>query len=144
MNLLNASLIAIAAMLGVIVLTFPVILALWGWEAWQVLPREIYAREPQRVLGLRPFYLWIAICILGLVEDVFGWLHWSVPYGVAVAAGVIVLTVLLVTHLVWGIRIVRRGAGVDGRLRRFARYALWGSASGILIVAAILVLNWPA
>jgi hypothetical protein len=138
MSFLTITLIAVATILVVIVIWF---VELRVSEVWQSVPREIYARDPLRVLKVRPLYICIAYVILNFVRTGCMLLHWSVAYSVAAGASTIILMLFLVSCTVWAIRIVRQGASVDGRLRRFAKYALWGSAVGIMFFGSGIVVD---
>jgi hypothetical protein len=141
MNVLTTTLVAIAAMLGVTVITLPYIFVLWGWEAWQTVPREVYKREGQRLFRLRPSQFWIAAGVLGCVTDIFGWLHWAMPARASTGATLVLFVVLLVSHLRWAVRVLRRGPDAEDSLRRFAGYTLWGSITGLFLLAGCLVLS---
>lgn len=135
MSVLNATMAAIAAMLVVALLALPYIIALKAWNAWHELPREVYTRHRQQVFNLPPIYLWIACAVLAQISRFFEWLHWLVPERIAEAASLAIIATVLIFHLVWAFHIVRSRLDLDARLRRFARYALWSSAMGILLVA---------
>jgi len=138
MNVFHVTLIAIGTMLLVGLIVLPYIFAIKGWGAWREIPREVYNQQPQRIFGFRPIGFWIASAILGQMGDFFKWLTWPMAHDVAKAASFVIFLMVLFSHLVWAIRI-RSDVNADSRVRHFARYALWGSAVGLFLMAATCV-----
>lgn len=135
MSLIKVSLMAVVAMASVIAMALPLILAVKGWAAWEAIPRDVYARERMTIFRLRPLALWSVFGIVSLVGRVCEWLH--SPAGDDLVEGLLpgMMGLLLTAHLLRSLRLLRRGAAVDKRLRVFARYTMVGAAFGLLVLA---------
>ncbi len=144
MSVWNVILIAIGSPLIIILITllflFPLILDLKAWDAWKSLPREIYATHQQRLFGLRPICFWIASAVISQFREIFEWLKWDTAEQSAEEISLAIIVLVLTCHLFWAIRIVWSHAEIDNRLMRFARFALWGSALGLLATVASLAM----
>ena len=144
MNVLNVTLVAIAAMAGVAVVSLPLIAALSGLAAWQAIPREVYAREQQSLLRLRPTVFWVVLGVVGSVARACEWVHWANAERLLDGFNTAMLGAVLIAHFIWAFRLLRRTAGVDIRLRRFARYVAWGAAIGILVLVSGVAFAYAA
>ena len=144
MSVFTATLIAIAGMACVALMTLPLIGGLSGWAAWQAVPREVYAGEQQQVFRLRPSVLWVVFGVVSFLARSFEWLHWPYVRTIVEGLSTALLGVLLLAHFIWAFRLLRRGVSVDGRLRHFARYVAWGSAAGILLLITGTLFRYAA
>jgi|GEM_PF-4709728 len=138
MNALSITLMAIGIPLTIAV---PLILLLKGWDAWRVVPREIYISQRQRLFGLSPASFWIVSVIFDQIARLFKWCGNETAVRISEDASLAVLVTVLVYHLFWTTRIIRFPLNFDTRLVRFARYAMWGSAVFLFATAAALVEN---
>jgi hypothetical protein len=141
MSVLNVTLLAIGAPLVILLMAVPMILLIKGWGAWRDVPREIYDSHRQRLLGLQPTSFWMAAALIGQGGRIFEWFEWQSTRQITDDVSLAIIAVVLVYELLWAVRIVRSRVGIDVRLVRFARYALWGSAVYLLAVAACLAGN---
>ena len=137
---MQRSVIAVATMLGLVVMTMPLIFAVKGWGAWQSLPRDIYAPYQQRILGVRPSRFWVAIMAVSLVTDLFKyvWLKSVVDFLSLIT--LIFMGFLLAAHLRRSGKLLEKGQTIDGRLLRFAKYTFgWCATLLLLILSSSLV-----
>jgi hypothetical protein len=58
MSVITVIPIAIAAMLGIVMMSLPLILGVKGCDSWKSLPRDVYAPYEQRIFGIRPGIYW--------------------------------------------------------------------------------------
>lgn len=142
MSVLEVALIAIVAMVGVALMTLPVIFFIKAKDAWQNIPREVYAPHQQRLAGIRPIYFWIAYAMLNQIGKAFEWLGWPLAERIAEDISLVVFAVVVIYYLIWATRIVRSRADIDTRLTHFARYVIWASALSLLVVGFCLVENF--
>lgn len=139
MNVFNVILIAIGMPLAMTLgIVLPLAFAIKGRGAWKDIPREVYNQRPLRIFGIRPICIWIASAALGQMSSLFEWLKWPMAHDTTEAVSWVMFLVALISSLVWAIRI-RADVSADGRMRHFARYAFWGSAAGLFLMAATCV-----
>lgn len=136
MTVLNVILVTLFAMLGIALMTIPLIVAMKGWEAWQALPKEVYAQERQQIIGLRPITMWVGLALLAGFADISEWLYWPLTHAATQSLGFGIIGVILSFHLIWAIRLLRRRSNIDPRLSLFARYTAGGSAIALLLLIA--------
>jgi len=136
MNVLEVTLLSIAAPLMIILFTVPLLLDVKGRQAWKNIPNEIYTSHRQQLLGIRPTYYWNAAALVSLVGEIFHWLKQENAQQIAQVVSFAIVAVILPYQLIWAVRILRSRAHLDARLVRFAHYAFWGSTAGLVGVFA--------
>ncbi len=134
MSLIYITLLAIVAMAGVAAITVPCIVGLLGWEAWQAIPGEVYARRPQRAGRIRPLQLWIAYGVIACIGRIFEWMHQKSLSQLAESVSWLVLGVVLIWHLYWAVGVIRHRDELDARLVTFAKYAIVGASTALAIL----------
>ncbi len=148
MNVLYVTLISIGApvliILCALLFVFPVTLDTKARQAWNDIPREIYAAHRQRLLGLRASYFWYASAVVGVISDVFTWLKWNTAQHLAHQTSFAIMVVILAYQLIWAVRILRARALLDARLVRFARYALLGTGTLLLLMTIGLAADFTS
>jgi hypothetical protein len=134
MSVFQVILFAIVAMAGVAVMTLPLIVGARGWEAWQAIPREVYASTPQRVGRLRPIHLWITAGAIGCVGRIIEWAHQGTLNTLTESVSYLILGAVLAWHVFWAGNILRHQRELDVRLVRFAKYAVCAASIALLIL----------
>ena len=139
MSVLYVMLISIGApvliILCALLIVVPLIMDTKARQAWKALPPGIYEAHRQRLFGLKPMIFWFAAAVIAESRDVFEWLKWNTTAQLAEYVSWVMIAVVLTYQFCWALRIVRSRLDLDIRLVRFARFALWGSCSGLLAVA---------
>jgi hypothetical protein len=141
MSVINVILITIASMLGIAMMSMPLIFAFKGYGAWQSLSRDIYAPYKQRIFGIRPGVYWCSIAVVNLVADWFKPLLGKSCVDFVSVVSLVVSAFLLATHLRWSGKLLGKGQALDGRLLRFAKYTFGWCAALLILILSFSLLN---
>jgi len=105
----NVTLLAITMMVLVAIMTLPLIFGFRAWDAWQAIPRDVYARNRMTLFHLRSSVLWIAWCIINLLGRTCQWLQLPAFYTIIEPISIGFLGLLLTAHMVWSFRLINCG-----------------------------------
>jgi uncharacterized membrane protein len=145
MNVFTVTLIAIAAMLGVLAFVAPTIVAMLAHTERRNIPADVFAARGPRVFGFKPKIFWSLAGIAVYGAQICRSYHWQKMDRLVSASILLLIAVLLISYFLWSFRFLKSRAESENHLRRYAKYVFCLSSLGIVlgVVFCVFILSHP-